>query len=115
MSEPNLDRWAREVVEQSKGSVRAGLVLTLALHVLGQVVMSLIVLAVANRRDSDEGLYLAILPVMYIGLSQLVYLMPAILIFRRRGDTETAKGLVIGASLTFLLNAACNGLLFFNR
>ncbi len=82
---------------------------------LGQVVICLIVLAVANRRDSDEGLYLAILPMIYIGLSQLVYMMPAILIFRRRGNTETAKGLVIGASLTFLLNAACNGLVFFNR
>lgn len=112
MSEPNLDRWAREVAEQSKGSIRTGLVLTLVLHVLGQVVMCLIVLAIAT---SDDGPYLAILPVVYIGLSQLVYMIPAVLIFRRRGDTETAKGLIVGASLTFLLNATCNGLLFFSR
>jgi ABC-type Fe3+-siderophore transport system permease subunit len=55
------------------------------------------------------------LPMMYVGLSQLVYMIPAILIARRKGETETAKGLIVGASITFLLNATCNGLLFFNR
>jgi hypothetical protein len=63
----------------------------------------------------EEGLGLAIYPPMFIGVSQLVYMIPAILIFRRRGDTRTAKGLIIGAALTFILNSTCNGLLFLNR
>jgi ABC-type glycerol-3-phosphate transport system permease component len=109
MPEPNnLDRWAREVVEQSKGSIRRGLGLTLALHLLCQVITALIVSAL-----SIEGNYLWVLPLVFMGLSQLVYMIPAILIFRRRGATETAKGLIVGASITFLLNATCNGFRFF--
>lgn len=111
MSEPNLDRWAREVVEQSKGNLWAGLGLTIVFHVLAQVPTFFLLLAIAT---SDRGLSLAVLPVMYIGLSQLIYMIPAILLLRRRGDAETVKGLIIGASLTFLLNATCNGLLFSN-
>lgn len=112
MSEPNLDRWAREVAEQSKGSISAGLGLTLVFHLLTQVPAFFLLLVIFT---GEEGLLLAFLPMMYIGLSQLVYMIPAVLIFRRKGGTETAKGLIIGASITFLLNATCSGLLFLNR
>ncbi len=112
MSEPNLDRWAREVAEQSKGSIWAGLGLTLLFHFVVQASLLFILGTIVT---GERGPELGILPVMYIGLSQLVYMIPAIWIARRKGETETAKGLIIGASLTFLLNAACNGLLFFNR
>ena len=112
MSEPNLDRWAREVVEQSKGSIWAGLGLTLLFHFVVQVSTLFILGTIVT---GERGLELSFLPVMYIGLSQLVYMIPAIWIARRKGETETAKGLIIGASLTFLLNAACNGLVFLNR
>jgi len=112
MPEPNLDRWAREVVEQSKGRLRTGLGLTLVLHILVQAPVFFFLLAIAS---SDWMLTLAGYSLMYLGLSQLVYMIPAILIFRRRGDTETAKGLIVGASLTFLLNANCNGLLFWSN
>src|SRR5713226_8350659 len=103
MSEPNLDRWAREVVKQSRGTIWLGLGLTLMLHVVAQVATVFILGAIIS---GERGLYLAFLPMMYIGVSQLVYMIPAILIARRKGETETAKGLIVGASLTFLLNAA---------
>jgi ABC-type Fe3+-siderophore transport system permease subunit len=94
-------------VEQSKGSLWAGVGVTLVLHLLVQVpaffLLGLIV-------PGEKGLDLAFIPLMYIGLSQLVYMIPAILILRRRGDTETARGLIVGAALTFLLNATCSGL-----
>jgi hypothetical protein len=110
MPEPNnLDRWAREVVEQSKGSVWSGLGVTLVLHMLVQVAAFFILVTIVS---GERGLELAILPLGYIGVSQLVYMIPAILIFRRRGDAETAKGLIVGGSITFLLNATCNGLYF---
>jgi len=112
MPEPNLDRWAREVAEQSKGSIWAGLGLTLLFHF---VVLVSLLFILGTVVSGERGLELGILPVMYIGLSQLVYMIPAIWIARRKGETETAKGLIIGASITFLLNAACNGLVFFNR
>jgi len=46
-----------------------------------------------------------------IGLSQLVYVVPAFLVLRNQGRMGMAKGVLIGAAVTFLLNAACFGLL----
>jgi ABC-type Fe3+-siderophore transport system permease subunit len=112
MSEPNLDRWARDVVEQSKGSISAGLGLTLAFHLVLLVITFFVVLAIVS---TNLSIFLAFLPLMYIGSSQLVYMIPAFLVVQRRGSTETAKGLIIGAAITFLLNATCNGVLYFNR
>ena len=109
MPEPNLDRWAREVLEQSRGSIWAGLGLTVALHFVIQV-PTVFILGFITR--GERALYLTFLPLMYVGLSQLVYMIPAILIARRKGESTTAKGLIIGASLTFLLNCACSGFLF---
>lgn len=47
----------------------------------------------------------------FIGLSQLIYVIPAILIAWRKGRHDILKGLIIGAAITFLLNAACWGLI----
>src|SRR5262249_34016370 len=41
------------------------------------------------------------------GITQIVYMLPAILIARRRGRFGIAKGLTILAALAFLLNASC--------
>jgi hypothetical protein len=43
------------------------------------------------------------LSLLFIGLSQLIYFVPAIVIASQKGRTGIAKGLIIGASLTFLL------------
>jgi hypothetical protein len=45
----------------------------------------------------------------FIGVAQLVYVIPAIVWARRRGRTGVVKGLVIAAALTFALNSACWG------
>lgn len=45
----------------------------------------------------------------FIGVVQIVYAIPAILIFNKR--TGIVQGLLIGAGITFLVNAACFGLL----
>lgn len=44
----------------------------------------------------------------FISIVQLLYLIPAILIFRKKSGI--IQGLLIGAGITFLLNAACFGL-----
>lgn len=44
-----------------------------------------------------------------IGLGQLVYVVPMYLHFRKTGRKRTATGLIIAASITALLNAACWG------
>jgi hypothetical protein len=43
----------------------------------------------------------------WMGISQFVYLIPVMLVFRRRRRFEMVKGITIGAILTILLNAAC--------
>ena len=46
---------------------------------------------------------------LLIGVTQLAYVVPAILFALRRGRRAVAMGLIIGAAVTFLLNAACWG------
>ena len=43
----------------------------------------------------------------FIGVTQLVYLIPAILVAKHHGRLGMVRGLVIGGALTFLLNAMC--------
>ncbi len=50
--------------------------------------------------------------IFWIGLSQLVYVVPAAIILMNKRRTATANGLWIGAGITFLINGACFGLLF---
>lgn len=48
----------------------------------------------------------------FIGVTQLLYIVPLVLQAQRAGQAEYAKGLMIGASLLFVLNAACTFLIF---
>jgi hypothetical protein len=53
----------------------------------------------------------ALLAFFGIGLAQAAYVVPLLLWARTRGETATAKGIWIAAAITFLLNAACFGVL----
>lgn len=57
-------------------------------------------------------LILIVYPTAYfaIGLVQLLYVIPALIYFRKR--TPVLQGILIGAGITFLLNAACFGIVF---
>ena len=48
----------------------------------------------------------------FIGVTQLIYIIPAVVIARRNGTPRLAMGLIIGAAMVFSLNATCNGLRF---
>jgi hypothetical protein len=54
------------------------------------------------------------LSLIVLGLSQLAYVIPAVILARRRGRPGIAKGLIIGAALTFLLNGTCT-IYFFSQ
>jgi hypothetical protein len=47
---------------------------------------------------------------IWIGLSQLVYVVPQHFAFKKQGRVACIHGLWIGAGITFLLNAGCFGL-----
>jgi hypothetical protein len=50
-----------------------------------------------------------VIPIGLIGVAQLFYMIPAILVAYGKGRDQLGKGLFVGAALTFLLNAACAG------
>ena len=51
---------------------------------------------------------------IFVGVSQLVYIIPAIIFYWRDGRRGVVKGLIIAAAITFLLNATCTALVFGN-
>jgi hypothetical protein len=66
---------------------------------------------------SADQMFFLLLAGILIGITQLIYVVPLCLWLRRRRQFETAKGVIIGAVITFLLNGSCflYGLLLFNR
>jgi hypothetical protein len=51
---------------------------------------------------------------IFLGVLQLLYVVPIVFASRRSGRRGIATGLIIGASITFLLNATCWGVLVFS-
>lgn len=54
-------------------------------------------------------LFLYPMAFIFIGVVQLIYLIPALIVLRNKKGVF--QGLLIGAGITFLLNAACFGLM----
>ena len=60
------------------------------------------------------GLYLGAKPeagVFLIGLAQLYYLVPSLILLMKLGRKEIAKGMLLAALVTFIVNAAGCGLM----
>ncbi len=64
----------------------------------------------AGSRQNEWSFAFLYLPFL-IGLTQLVYMVPAIALLWRN-NRQIAKGVMLVAALTFLLNATCLGFLF---
>jgi hypothetical protein len=90
----------------------SGFVLVLALHVVACVLANVAVaqLAVSGIVDAEREPW-SIGPGMFLGLLQLVYVVPLMWLARRHGQTAFAAGVRTCAAVTFMLNAACWGLL----
>jgi len=52
------------------------------------------------------------LSLIFIGISQLVYIIPAIIFYWRDRRRGVVKGLIIAAAITFLLNGSCTVIFF---
>lgn len=81
-----------------RNTVRSGVITGLLLQLLQAVFAA-----------SIFGFFL----VIFWGVTQIVYMLPAILWARSKGYFELAKGLLIAAGVCFLLNALCTGVVFF--
>ncbi len=58
------------------------------------------------------GLTGFVFALMAWSLTQLIYMGPAIVIARRAGNNETAKGLIMVVAISVLLNGVCDVLFF---
>jgi len=92
-----------DVIAPEQGSIGRGIGLVLALHAGAALVCAMIGLAASG--DAMNGL----VPFLGIGLFQLLYVVPALVIVLRKKQMRTAKGIQIALGITFLLNAACFG------
>ena len=88
-----------------EGSAWAGFGLSLLLHLL-QIPIGMVL----SLFDAELFMF----SLLFIGLSQLLYMIPAMVIVGIKGKPHLVKGLIIGASIVCLLNAACTGLVFFS-
>lgn len=89
------------------GSIGKGLVLT----VFGSLAMFVVCVFGAMLPGAAFLSGAALFAFVAIGLVQAVYVVPLLLWSYARGETATAKGIWIAAAVTFLLNAACFGVL----
>ncbi|MFP5262089.1 MAG: hypothetical protein ACLGJB_09315 [Blastocatellia bacterium] len=92
---------------QDAGSVRSGCLIMIAAHLL-QIPIAIILGFLQPDLQPD----LVLSTIIFIGISQLVYMVPAIIYFSRKGRSESAKGMMIGAALTLLLSAARTGIFY---
>jgi hypothetical protein len=96
---PNLGN----IPAKSEGSVGVGIGLGLLLHLLQLAVVPAISILY------NPGLLFS---VYAWGLTQFLYLGPAIWLAYHKGQRETAKGLLIVAGIGVLINGACDALVF---
>jgi hypothetical protein len=87
--------------------ITAGIISCFALNLL-QVGVAFELLITAGNH-SDVAAAIAYPFIGWLGLLQLTYVIPLFLALRKKGRPNFAKGLFIGASFTFLLNATCWG------
>jgi hypothetical protein len=85
---------------QDRGSILKGFGIAAAVNI-GAVILGVITIVAV------VGIFL----LLGIGLVQAAWIIPLILHFRKMGKPETAKGVIIAAAITFLLNAGCYGLI----
>jgi len=83
-----------------RGSILRGFGIAAAVNV-GAVILGAITIV------AFVGIFL----LLGIGLIQAAWIIPLIVHFRKMGKPETAKGVIIAAAITFLLNAGCYGLI----
>jgi hypothetical protein len=98
-------------INEREGIV-SGIFLLIGLHIaaviLGIIVLLIYISLVGNvGKDNYLGLLLIWSFLGFLGIAQLIYVIPAIFILRRRRNFTIVKGVIIGAVVTALLNGGC--------
>ncbi|MEW6126902.1 MAG: hypothetical protein AB1757_07670 [Acidobacteriota bacterium] len=90
--------------QPNEGHALIGFIISLLLH-LFQIPM-----IVVTYLFNEE---IPLMLILFVGVSQLLYMIPAVIIAFMKGKKQTAKGIIIGAAIVFLLNAACTGFFYY--
>ncbi|MEG4632070.1 hypothetical protein QUB56_21170 [Microcoleus sp. AR_TQ3_B6] len=87
----------------------SGIFLLIGLHIAAVILGIIILLIHFYIVGQDNYLTLLLLGIFFggVGIVQLIYVIPAIIFLRRRGEFALLKGLIIGAVVTALLNGGC--------
>ena len=85
--------------------VARGFVLSLLLHPLALIVVGII----GTLIDRQEGALLVLPFLVFIGVTQWIYLAPVAWLLKRSGSPAVAKGVVIGGGLLTLACSLCYG------
>lgn len=92
-------------INEIKGIV-SGIFLLMGLHLAAII----LVIIIGSISIGGIGFYIASflnLVFLGIGIAQLIYVVPAIIVLRRRREFAVIKGLIIGAIITALVNGGC--------
>ena len=89
-------------MNKGQGSIVLGMLLCWLLNLV-QIGIAILLLAAADRYIASVYVLLA-----GLGLLQIAYVVPLYRLLRRKGKPRAATGLIIAASITALLNVACD-------
>ncbi len=89
------------------GKVSSGIVLALLLQLCQVIIAPAVIILFMKSLEYD-----AFMLAFQAGLTQWLYLAPALIWCRRTGRTRTAKGLWITGAVIVLLNGTCTGLVY---
>ena len=92
----------RESRDGETREIVLGIGLTFGLHIA-----VIVLLSIGGLMGGLGGMVMAALLFATIGVSQLLYVVPAMIIARRRGRPGVAKGVIVGAAITLILSGAC--------
>jgi hypothetical protein len=88
-----------------------GLAIVLLLHIVFVIIWFPICIGLAVVfpffNTNYNSLFL-LYPMLFLGLTQSAYLLPAYFLFARKGRGELCKGILAGAFLTLLVNGTCS-------
>lgn len=89
---------------QSKKKLVYGMMLTFGLHIL---IFGILGAIASTMSLYDSWFFVLLAPVIFIGLAQLIYVLPIVLILKRKEEFTMMKGVIIAGVITALLNGGC--------
>ncbi len=95
-----------------KSDFIGGMIWVLLLHIAFGCLwflLSAAVLSAIPYFNKNYNFMLLLLPILFIGITQIIYLLPAYFYFSKKGRSEVGKGIIVGGLITFMVDGACSG------